>query len=131
MKKRGILNLPISKTLAELGHTDKLVICDAGLPIPQDVNRIDLALKAGTPKFIEVLKTILDEMVVEKAIFAEEIKEISPELLKEVKEALGDITIEFTSHEEFKKSSQKSKGIIRTGEVTPYANIILISGVDF
>ncbi|PRX28890.1 ribose transport protein RbsD [Orenia metallireducens] len=131
MKKRGILNVPISKTIAELGHTDKLVICDAGLPIPQDANRIDLALKAGTPNFINVLKPILDEMVVEKAILAEEIKQVSPELFEEIKEALGDIAIEFSTHEEFKKLSQQSKGIVRTGEITSYANIILVSGVDF
>ncbi len=131
MKKRGILNTQLIKTIANLGHTDKLMICDAGLPIPKDANRIDLALTAGTPKFIKVLKESLNEMVVEKAIVAEEIKAISPELFAQVEEVLAGIPIEFISHEEFKRLSHDTKGIVRSGEVTPYANIILVSGVDF
>jgi D-ribose pyranase len=38
MKRYGILNSHISKVLANLGHTDFIVIADAGLPI-SDVKR--------------------------------------------------------------------------------------------
>jgi D-ribose pyranase len=47
MKKSGILNAPLSGALAELGHYDTAVICDAGLPIPGTSRRIDLALVPG------------------------------------------------------------------------------------
>ena len=114
-----------------MGHKDKMVICDSGLPIPLSANRIDLALKRGTPEFLEVLETVLDELVVEKAILATEIEEESPELYKKTKEILSDIPVEFCTHEEFKKMSKEAKGIVRSGEIIPYANIILISGVDF
>jgi len=47
MKKHGILNSHISKVLTDLGHTDTIVIADCGLPIPDGVARIDLALELG------------------------------------------------------------------------------------
>lgn len=131
MKKKGILNNELSKLIAEMGHKDKLVISDAGLPIPKDTKRIDLALTRKIPHFIEVLNSVLEELVVEKAIIAEEMKENSPELYEKVTKILDDIPIEFCSHEKFKKITKESKGVVRSGEVIPFANIILISGVDF
>ncbi|KXS39380.1 MULTISPECIES: D-ribose pyranase [unclassified Candidatus Frackibacter] len=131
MKKKGILNSNLSQLIAEMGHTDRLVICDVGLPIPRPANRIDLALTAGIPKFMNVLQATLDDLVVEKAIMASEIRDVSPDLHDKILELLGEIDIEYCSHEEFKEMTQSAKGIVRTGEVISYANIILISGVDF
>lgn len=74
MKKYGILNSDISKVLSDLGHTDQITIADCGLPIPENVKKIDLALRLGTPSFQEVLEILLEEMQVEKVILAEEIK---------------------------------------------------------
>lgn len=131
MKKGGILNPQLAKTIAELGHMDKLVICDCGLPIPVTANRIDLTLKAGVPKFADTLKTVLSEIVVERVILADEIKEYSPRLLQTILDEVGDIPIDFISHEALKATLPQAKGVIRTGECTPYANIILVSGVSF
>ncbi len=131
MKRQGILNVDLSKLIAEMGHTDQLVICDSGLPIPKEMNRVDLALTKGVPGYLEVLKGVLNDLVVEKAILADEMNEVSPELHKKTLEILGDIPVEYLSHEDFKKMTYDAKGIVRSGEVTPYANIILISGVDF
>ncbi|PIW12307.1 MAG: D-ribose pyranase, partial [Candidatus Infernicultor aquiphilus] len=39
--------------------------------------------------------------------------------------------VKFISHEELKELSKQARAIIRTGECSPYANIILISGVIF
>jgi D-ribose pyranase len=134
MKKGGVLNDDLSKLIAEMGHKDRLVVCDSGLPIPQQANRIDLALKPGVPKFNQVLTTILDELVIEGAIVAEEMKAESPKLWEETKEMLQQVGVEeikYCSHEEFKQLTTEAKGIVRSGEVIPFANIILISGVDF
>jgi D-ribose pyranase len=131
MKKTGVINAPMAAVIAELGHMDMIAIADAGLPIPGEVLRIDLALKEGVPGFVETLGVVLTEMQVEKAILAEEIKEHNPAILKEIENALGDAAIEFITHEDFKRSSKDSKAIIRTGEFSPYANIILVSGVIF
>ncbi len=131
MKKSGILNDNLSKLIAEMGHTDELVIADAGLPIPVNSNRIDLALKKGIPSFIDVLKAVLEELVIEKAILASEIKEVSPELHQEILAVIKGIPVDYCPHEEFKEQTSKVRGIVRSGETTPYANIILVSGVDF
>lgn len=131
MKRTGILNRDLVNVIAGMGHTDKLVICDAGLPIPDSVKRIDLSLVKGFMPFLTVLEQVLKEMVVEKAYIAAEMKEVSPDMYEAVINILSGISIETVSHEEFKKMTTCTKGIVRTGECTPYANIILISGVDF
>lgn len=129
MKKTGIINSQISAVIAQLGHMDTLTISDAGLPIPETTKRIDLALTKGKPSFVDTLEVILTEMCIEKAIVAQEILEYSPDLYKEIQISLGDIPIETVSHVEFKQQTQTSRAVIRTGEFTPYANVILVAGV--
>ncbi len=131
MKKNLLLNSEISYLISQMGHTDTLAIADAGLPIPRDVTRIDLALTRGIPSFIDTLKTVLIELKVESAVITSEMKQKSPELYEEVKKILKGIRLEEISHEEFKLQTQRAKAVIRTGEFTPYANIILRSGVVF
>lgn len=131
MKKNGILNSEISKVLSDLGHTDQITIADAGLPVPDGVKKIDLALKLGTPTFIEVLEEVLMDMAVEKVILAEEIKVDNESQLDAIHHLVGTNEVAFVSHEAFKKQTGHSKAIIRTGEATPFSNIILQSNVIF
>ncbi|MGD0019318.1 MAG: D-ribose pyranase [Candidatus Limnocylindrales bacterium] len=131
MRKTGILNQEILKATGSLGHTDQIVVCDAGLPIPLGVERIDLTVLRGMPRFLDVLKPLLAEVIVEKIILATEIEKASPEMLARIRELAGAIPIEFVSHDQFKRLTRDAKAIIRTGEFTPYTNIILQSGVDF
>jgi D-ribose pyranase len=131
LKKQGILNSHISEILSRLGHTDTIVIGDCGLPIPDETLRIDLALKQGDPSFIDTLQVILEDMVVEKVTLAEEIKEQNTSILEETLGLLGEADPEYVSHEKFKELTKKAKAVIRTGETTPYANIILHAGVIF
>lgn len=129
MMKHGILNSDIAKVLADLGHTDQIIICDAGLPVPAGVPKIDVALALGVPSFNDVLSLLEAEMVVEKVVLAAEIKEHNPRVLAHVASLYEEI--DYVSHEEFKRLSSQAKAIIRTGENTPYANIILQAGVLF
>lgn len=139
MKKGVLFNAPLSTVVAESGHTDQICVCDAGLPIPADVKRIDLALRAGVPGFLETVRTLLSEMVVEQVILATELPEVSASchahllhLLQEAEQDQGKpIHIKYLSHEEFKQQTHGCKAIVRTGEVTPYANLILCAGVAF
>lgn len=39
MKRYGPLNSDMSKTLADIGHTDTIAIGDCGLPIPTEVKK--------------------------------------------------------------------------------------------
>lgn len=129
MKKHGILNRELAGRFAKLGHTDTIVIADCGLPIPDGVPCIDLAYKLGEPSFRTILEVVLDDLVVEKTVLAEEIKTKNENLAKDLVETLPDIS--FVSHDEFKQLTKDAKLIIRTGETTPYANVILRCGVIF
>ncbi|UCD99739.1 MAG: D-ribose pyranase [Chloroflexota bacterium] len=131
MKKIGILNQEISAVIAGMGHMDTVVIADAGLPIPDETQRIDLALTGGVPGFLETLLVVLEELQVEKAIIAEEMVNTSPEMYKPAQEILKEVPIVKVSHEEFKLQTRSARAVIRTGEFTPYANIILVAGVVF
>lgn len=131
MKKQGILQHELSEVIATLGHTDQLVIADAGLPIPPEVKRIDLAVTAGIPRFLQVLEVVLQEVQVERAILAREMAQKSPHLRRDLATLLGSMPVEEISHEEFKQLTRRARAVVRTGEFTPYANIILISGVVF
>ena len=129
MKKNGILNPQLNRVISEMGHRDMLIIADAGLPIPKEVERIDLALKCGIPSFAEVLSAVFSELKVEDAYVAKEIKEKNPQTLNLISSIIEEV--KFISHEELKELSKQARAIIRTGECSPYANIILISGVIF
>ncbi len=131
MKKVGILNSDIAKVLADLGHTDTICISDIGLPVPNGVKKIDLALDYGIPSFIQVLEVIDRYMKYEEVILADEIKENNAVVTKKVDEITKSVDKVYVSHEKFKELTKNCKVIIRTGENTPYANIILKSGVFF
>jgi D-ribose pyranase len=131
MKKRGILNKELSTLLASLGHTDTIVIADCGLPIPNESARIDLSLVKGFPPFLSVLDAILEELEVEAFTLAEEIKTENPVMYENIQKRLASVSMQFVPHEQFKEMTKSAKAVIRTGEATPYANIILHSGVNF
>ncbi len=131
MKKIGVLNKDLSDVIAGMGHLDMLVIGDAGLPVPAGVKRIDLAIKQGVPGFIETVETIAKELKVERIILAEETGKVSHHIKEEVLNIFNDSKVEEVSHEELKKLSKSAMAVVRTGEFTPYANVILVSGVMF
>lgn len=126
MKLKGILNSDIAKGLADLGHTDLIAIGDCGLPIDPE-KKIDLSLKLGEPKFIDVLEVLLEDFSVEYYYLAEEIKENNPDQEKNIEKLLEAVECEYISHEDFKEKLADVKFVIRTGETTPYSNIILQS----
>lgn len=136
MKRTPLLNRHLSKLVASLGHCDEIVICDAGLPVPPGVPVIDLAVSPGIPGFFDLMEALSHELIVEQAVFAEE---ASDDLATEIEVRLAHWAAETgkpiehgrISHEAFKARSGKARAIIRTGECTPYANIILVSGVPF
>ena len=133
MKKGRLLNPELSRVIAGSGHGQTLTVADAGLPIAPSTQRIDLALTEGIPGFIDTLKTVLTEMKVEEAIIASALSQVSPEMHTSLLETLApyEITVTEVSHESLKQQADESRAVVRTGEFTPYANVILKSGVVF
>lgn len=130
MKKCGILNENISRLIASLGHNDKIVVCDAGFPVPINVEKVDVAIGKNLPNFLDTIKIISTELYVEKIIVANELSNDS-KIYKGLNKIFKDIEITSVPHEQIKEISAKSKAVIRTGEFTPYANAVLICGVVF
>ena len=135
MKKSTLINSEVSYLLSKLGHTDEVTICDAGLPISDHTWRIDLALTRGVPRFLETVRAVLSELQIEGALIAEEFANSNPEhynaLMMELDTVNPQTKVTLVSHDEFKVLTKRSRAIVRTGECTPYANIILQSGVVF
>ena len=131
MKKQGILNEQLAGYIAALGHMDTFMIGDAGMPIPAGVPIVDLVLVGGVPTFKQVMDAVLADTAVEFYTIAEEIESYNPELLAYIKESLPGVAYEEIPHTELKERSKQVKFAIRTGEFTPYPNIILRAGVAF
>ncbi|MEU3728052.1 D-ribose pyranase [Streptomyces sp. NPDC033538] len=129
MKKTGILNRHLSGALAELGHGDGILVCDAGMPIPDGPRVVDLAFRAGVPSFAEVVDGLLAELVIEGATAATEVREANTEAA-----ALLDAhfpALALVPHERLKELSAGARLVVRTGEARPYANVLLRCGVFF
>ena len=133
MKKTGVLNIQLSQTIASLGHGDILVIADAGLPIPKDVPCIDLAVALGIPSLKQVLDAVLQEVHLEQITLANATQQHSPQLWQDVHEQAQrhGWHIQIVDHDTLKAASAQARAIVRTGDNTPYTNIILHSGVPF
>ncbi|BBC36191.1 D-ribose pyranase [Streptomyces graminofaciens] len=129
MKRAGILNRHLSGALAELGHGHEVLICDAGMPIPQGPRVVDLAFRAGVPSFAEVLEGLLAELVVEGATAAYEVQRANPEALALLEGHFPEL--ELVPHEKLKELSERARLVVRTGEARPYANVLLRCGVFF
>jgi len=132
MKKSGILHAELSRLVASMGHGDLLVIGDAGMPVPGGVPTIDLALRHGVPRFLDTLTTVLSELHVEAGVVADEMAAVSPELSAAFAAAWPrDIPLRRVSHDQLKELTRTARALVRTGECTAYANVVLVSGVTF
>ena len=131
MKKTGVLNHRLSAVIATMGHGDMLVVADAGLPIPPGIERIDLAVRAGLPGVIDVTEAIAEELQVERIVLASELESINRPLSDRFAGLFPGAAREVVPHAEFKRLTAGASAVVRTGECTPYANVILVSGVTF
>ena len=100
-------------------------MADAGLPVPPNVERIDLAFAPGRPGFLDVVAAVLSELRVEAYVVADESRSACPEIIARLDEALRGIECLWVSHDELKHRCEAARAVVRTGEFTPYANVIL------
>ncbi|MFI7643033.1 D-ribose pyranase [Nonomuraea sp. NPDC049400] len=132
-RNQGTLNAQLARVISELGHTDAIIVTDAGLPIPRDVERVDLAVRENLPRFLDLLDAVLEEVAVEGVLLSEEIKQHSPDMLAAIEERFDQLglTLEFLPHTEFKQATTGARAAVRSGEFTPYANVLLTAGVVY
>lgn len=132
MKKAKLLNAALSHLVAQLGHNDMIVVGDAGLPVPPGVPCIDLAVMRGLPRIDQVLEALESEMQVERLVLAtESLDAHAGQMPTWLPTAWRALPTEKVSHETFKVRNAQARAVIRTGECTPYANVMLVAGVAF
>ena len=129
MRKDGLWHPRLVALITGLGHTEMLVIADPGLPVPRGVETIDLVWASHQPRFLPVLQAVLGELIVEAAVVANEL--VEPELLAGIEEQLAGIPLTRIPPEQLKESVRLAQAVVRTGEVTPYSNVVLTAGVAF
>lgn len=129
MKETGILNREIAAELSKMGHTDKMMIVDAGLAVPNTTKVIDLSLAENVPTVIEVLEEILKHFSVEKIIYSKATSEVSPSREKEFLDHFDEsVEVEVVEHPYLRDEITKNvKFVIRTGDFTENSNIVLVS----
>jgi D-ribose pyranase len=126
---KGIINARLAAALAELRHTDLFVISDSGFPTARGVELIDLGIVYGLPPFDRVLDAVVAEVVVEKATMAKETELQNPAQATHILSHFDHVSQ--VSHEELKLMSAQAQFVVRTGEATPYSNVLLQAGVAF
>ena len=129
MKEVGIVNRELARVLSEQGHGDLLMVVDAGFAIPKNADVVDISLSENSPMVIDTLTELKKFFSVEKLIFADKTKEVSPSLFDKITELFGeDVPVEIVTHPQIKELSTRVKSVIRTGDFTAFANVILVSG---
>ncbi|MDB5084787.1 MAG: D-ribose pyranase [Bacilli bacterium] len=128
MIRGGILHPTLNRILSETGHTDLLTICDRGFPVPKGPERLDLALFDNLPTVLDVLAAIDQQFVIDRIIITEEMQEASPERVNQLRQRFPHLRIDLVSHRRFKDICPESRAVIRTGDTTPYANLMIVSG---
>ncbi len=128
MIKSGILNPQLSSLLCRVRHTNTLVVADRGFPFWPQLETIDLSLVDGQPQVLQVLRAILPNFSAGKAWMAEEfLKANQADIQGQFAAELAGITVEYEPHDQFKLRIPRAIGLIRTGDTTQYANMILES----
>ncbi len=125
----GILNPQINSLLARVRHTNMLVIADRGFPFWPMIETVDISLVDTIPTVLQVFQAIRPNFDIGEVWMAEEfLHNNTPEVCKLFALAAGSIPLRHQAHTEFKKRVPGAIGLIRTGDTTQYANMILVSG---
>ncbi len=129
MVETGLLNRDIVAELAKMGHTDRILIADAGLAIPNTTKVIDVSLDVDVPTTIDVLKVLLKHFSVEKIILSQATIDVSPSRYEEYLSLFDkNMPCEIVEHSTLRNTLTKQvKFAIRTGDFTANSNIILVS----
>ena len=129
MINSGILNPQILSLLARVRHTNALVIADRGFPFWPQIETIDISLVDDIPRVLDVVRAIRSNFAVARVFMAEEFLAANGNDVRlEFEQALSGIPLIFEPHVEFKKRVPQAIGLVRTGDTTQYANLIVESG---
>lgn len=128
MLKTGILNPQINSLLSRVRHTNTLVLADRGFPFWPNIETVDIALTDDIPTVTDVFRAIQGNFTIGHLFMAEQFRaENPPEILARLARLTGKIPITWEPHDTMKLRVSSAIGLIRTGDTTQYANMILQS----
>ena len=128
MLKSGILNPAINSLISRVRHTNMLVIADRGFPFWPMIETVDISLIDDVPTVLQVLNAIRPNFVIGDIYMAEQFKQVNTEATQQqFAQAMQDINVHFETHDVMKQRVPHAIGLIRTGDTTQYANMILVS----
>ena len=128
MLNTGILNPAVLSLLARVRHTNSLVVADRGFPSWPTVETVDLSLVDDVPTVLQVMRAVRSNFVIGQAFMAEEFLRVNPAAVQTAfADVLNGLPLTHEPHREFKQRVPGAIGLIRTGDTTPYANMILVS----
>jgi len=128
MLNTGILNPHVLDLIARIRHTNTLVISDWAFPFWPEIETVDISLTHGIPTVLDVLDLLTPVFKIGHIWQAEEfVATTTPEAVAGFAKSFGEIPLTREPHLDFKKRVPHAIGLIRTGDPTPYGNIILES----
>lgn len=131
MKKGKILNRALNEVISLMGHTDVLMLTDAGFNIPADAICADLAITQDLPSVMTILELLTTDFIYERCIVAQEQKDYNPLFHQKLVKHIDRCEVETVPHTELLNEWRgKAKAFVRTGGLEPWGNIVLVSGID-
>jgi D-ribose pyranase len=128
MLQSGILNPHVLDLVARIRHTNTLVIADWAFPFWREIETVDISLTHGIPTVLDVLDLLTPVFKIGRIWQAEEFVACNtPETVARFVKSFGDIPLTREAHVDFKKRVPHAIGLIRTGDPTPYGNVIIES----
>jgi D-ribose pyranase len=128
MLKTGILNPHINSLLARVRHTNTIVLADRGFPFWPQVETIDISLVDNVPTIPDLLRAIQQNFVIGNIWMAEEFRHHNTsQTHADIVLLTHPTPITWEPHDTFKLRVPAAIGLIRTGDTTQYANMILQS----
>ncbi len=128
MLQSGILNPRVLDLIARIRHTNTLVISDWAFPFWPEIETVDISLTHNIPTVLDVLDLLTPVFKIGRIWQADEFVTCNPpETVDGFAASFGSIPLTREPHSDFKKRVPRAIGLIRTGDVTPYGNIIIES----
>jgi D-ribose pyranase len=125
---KGILNPQILSLIGRIRHTNTLVISDRGFPYWPMIETVDISLVDDIPTVLQVFEALKVNFAIGQIYMAEEFKANNTAKVQQAFTVCwGQIPIAFEPHVDFKVRVPAAIGLIRTGDTTQYANMILVS----
>jgi D-ribose pyranase len=124
----GILNPAINSLLSRVRHTNMLAIADRGFPFWPQIETVDISLVDDVPTVLQVLNAIRPNFNIGQIFMAEEFLAHNTRQTRSLlAKVCQDVPLSYEPHIEFKQRVPQAIGLIRTGDTTQYANMILVS----